>query len=159
MVCSLDNHKDISAVEDAVKAGTMTIQEASIELDASYQETWRHFKDCVQVPVEQIEFEGYLAIMRELVLKLKNRVDELDTTPTNLSSVKMVTALVQQIRGLISNLAELEGRLQRSPMLKLTQINVKYNQLTSFMFSELCEICKLKLSTRLEELPQLEDYR
>ena len=161
MTCKLDNHPGIVDVETSVKEGTMTITEAARELDCSYQEAWKHFKECLEVPVEQIEFDGYLAILRELVIKLKTRVDSLDLTPTNPSSVKMITALVHQLRGLVGNLAELEGRLSRSPMLQLTQINIKYNKLTAFMFSNLCDDCKLKLADQLEHMEkiELEDYR
>lgn len=161
MTCKLDNHLDIVGVETSVNGGVMTITEAARELDCSYQEAWRHFKDCVKAPVEQIEHEGYLTILRELVMKMKSRFDDLDLTPTNPASVKMVTTLVKEIRGLVNNLAELEGRMSRSPLLQLTQINVKYNQLTSFMFSSLCTECKLKLVNQLENAEQikLEDYR
>ena len=161
MVCKLDNHRNIVEVEAAVKDGTMTINEAALELDCTYQEAWRHFKECLNVPIEQIEFEGYLNILRQLVVKMNGRVNDLELTPTNPASVKMVTALVKEIRGLISKLAELEGRMSRSPMLQLTQVNVKFNRLTSFMFNELCDECKLKLSSQLNqmELPKLEDYR
>ena len=161
MTCKLDNHPDIVDVETSVKGGVMTITEAARELDCSYQEAWRHFKECVKAPVEQIEYEGYMTILRELVMKMKNRVDSLTLTPTNPSSVKMLTSLVKEIRGLVGNLAELEGRLSRSPMLQLTQINVRYNKLTAFMFSTLCTECKLKLANQLEqtETIKLEDYR
>lgn len=161
MTCKLDNHPDILDVETSVKGGVMTITQAARELDCSYQEAWRHFKECLQVPVEQIEFEGYLAILRELVIKMKKRVDSLALTPTNPSSIKMLTSLVKEIRGLVGNLAELEGRLSRSPILQLTQINVKFQKLTSFMFSTLCNECKLKLTNQLEDMEKvkLEDYR
>lgn len=161
MVCKLDNHPKIAEVERSVKEGVMTITEAARELDSTYQETWKHFKECVKAPVENLEFEGYLAIMRELILKMKTRVDSLESTPTNAVSVKMLTSLVREIRGLVGNLAELEGRFQRSPLLQLTQINVKFEKLTAFMFTSLCDDCKLKLASQLEQMEplKLEDHR
>ena len=161
MTCKLCKHPRISEVEGLVRAGKLDIRAASRELDASYQETWKHFKECATAPEDEKEFEEYLDIMRNLVVRLNERVKDLEDTPTSLVSVKMLTSLVKEIRGLIRDLGALEGRLRSSPLVQLTNITVKYEKLTSIMFSSLCDTCRLKLAKQLEVMEpiKLEDYR
>ena len=123
-----------------------------MKLDEDYQSTWRHFKYCLKEPVEDEDFENLLKILQKLIIRLDQRVDELEGTPTNLISVKMVTTLARELRGCIGALAELEGKIKVSPLIQLTSVTMKLEKITSFMFAELCDNCKEKFITYADEL-------
>jgi len=161
MVCKLCKHPRIGEIEGLVKAGRLDIADASRELDAHYQETWKHFNECIKPPTEEKEFQEYLSILRELVMKLKHRIDDIEDVPTNLLSVKMLTSLIKELRGVVRDLGTLEGRLQSGTLIQLTNITVRYEKLTSLMFSNLCDNCRMSLIQELEKLetPSLQDMR
>lgn len=159
MTCKLCRHPRIAEIEALHRAGKITIEDASRELSASYQETWAHFNRCLAPLADEDAFEVYLNLMRELVNKLKDRVDDLDETPTTIVSVKMLTALVKELRGLIRDLGALEGRIQSGAIIQLNQVSDKYQKLTGIMFSGLCESCRAQMIAELERLennPELE---
>ena len=159
MTCKVCNHSRIGEIEGLIRADKLTIQDASRELGCSYQEAWKHFNKCLTAPGDADEFEGHLLLLKELVRKLKARVDDLDETPTTIVSVKMLTSLVKELRGLIRDLGALEGRLQSGALIQLTSITVKYEKLASVMFSNLCDECRSGLIVELEQLEKLDDPR
>ncbi len=154
MVCKICENPKIEDVEISVKSGRITIKEAAMELGADYQSTWSHFKHCLKEPVEDKDFEDLLKILQKLIFRLDRRVDELEEAPTNLVSVKMLTALASSLRGCIKDLAELEGKIRTSPLIHLTNVTMKLDKITSFLFSELCDACKEKFIIYVEELEQ-----
>ena len=162
MTCSLCNNTNIGDIERLVHSNEMSMNEAAHELDCTYQDAWKHFNKCL-VPVENSEqFEMYLGMMRDIVLKLNTRVESLEKVPTDLISVKMITSLTKELRGMIRDLGSLEGRIQSSPLIQLNQVTIKYSKLTSLMFSALCPECQLKLADgldKIEQAPDLENYR
>ncbi len=154
MACKICENPKIEDVEIAVKAGRITIQQAAMELGEDYQSTWRHFKYCLKEPVEDKEFEELLGILQKLVFRLDKRVDDLDETPTSLVTVKMLTSLASALRGCIKDLAELEGKIRASPLISLSNITMKLDKITSFMFAELCDPCKEKFINYVENIEQ-----
>ena len=154
MVCKICENPKIEDVEIAVKAGRITIQQAATQLGEDYQSTWQHFKHCLKEPVMDKDFEGLLKILQKLIFRLDKQVDDLEESPTNLVSVKMITSLASALRGCIKDLAELEGKIRTSPLISLTNITMKLDKLTSFMFSELCDNCKEKFIAYVEDLEQ-----
>jgi len=159
MTCKVCKHPRVAEIEGLVRAGKLTIQDASRELDCSYQEAWGHFNRCLKEPGNVDEFEEHLVLLRELVIKLKRRVDDLDDTPTTVISVKMLTSLVKELRGLVRDLGALEGRLQSGALIQLTSVTVKYEKLASVMFSNLCDDCRTNLIEELEQLEKVDNAK
>ena len=128
--------------------GKTTMEEAAREVGEPLSDVRRHFVECIKQD-DDSEFDEYMHIMKDLVISMNLRVAELEGLPTNLPNVKMVTGLVREIRGLIKDLAELEGRLQRSPMIQYNMVTMQYESLTKFLFEHLCDECKLSVGKQL----------
>ena len=150
--CPICSHPKRAEVEAAVKSGELTITKAAKMFGADYTTTWRHFKECLKEPIENREFEDNLMILREIICRLNDRVQDLEDLPTDLISVRMLTNLTKELRNGIKDLAELEGQFRASPLIQLNQITIQYEHLTSFLFTQLCPECKLKLSSHLTNL-------
>lgn len=156
VTCKVCKHPRVAEIEALVRANKLTIQDASRELGCSYQEAWAHFNRCLAEPANADQFAQDLILLRELVFKLNDRVNDLEDTPTTKISVNMLTSLTREIRGLIRDLGALEGRLQSGTLIQLNQVNVKFEKLTSIMFSSLCDKCRGSLISELEKLEKID---
>ena len=152
MPCKLCRHERINEIESLVRASKLTMPDAARELSCTYQEVWKHFNNCLKAPGNEEEFEKYLKILRELVDRLNTRVEDIEGTPTNLITVRMLTSLTKEMRGVIRDLGALEGRLQTGTLIQLTNVTIKYEKLTNILFSSLCDKCRGNLITELEAM-------
>lgn len=96
--------------------------------------------------LEEVEFTDDL---KEIIQKLKRKVHEVLGDP---SARDRPTAWIHQLRGCIRDLAELEGKLQKAPLIQLTQLNVQFEHLTTFLIRDLCENCREKAAKFIAEI-------
>ena len=100
--------------------------------------------------------------MNELLRLLKMLKDWLKFTVENGKTDKFTidsgTKLAREVRMTLESLAQFQGRLDRSSSVNITQINMKYMQLTSMLMSaEVCPACRQKIIAVLDEsTPALE---
>ena len=159
--CPVCSHPRGPEVLRKVFEGQLTLRDAARELGVSYPYIWRcynyHFKvrasdkgvDLIPRDDEEIEEIEYAEELKQLIHKLKRKVNEVLDDP---SIRDRPTAWIRQFRGVIRDLAELEGRLQKAPLIQLTQYNIRFEQLTAFLMKDLCDNCKRKAIKFLEEL-------
>jgi len=131
--CPVCRHPELLA---KIERGEMTFQDVANELGVSRSYVWycytHHYK-AELTETQSADFE-YAEDLKELIRLLKDRVFQVvrDT-----SIHDRPTAWIAQLRGCIHDLAELEGRLQKAPLIQLNQLKVQFEELTMFLLKEL----------------------
>jgi len=130
-----------------IALGRLNTDEAAQLLGVSRDKVQKHLRECLKTETLGIE---YVSTLKELVDKLKAMVDDLEGRGTNPMTVKMVTSLVHELRGLVRDVATLEGRLQVAPLIQINQLNLKLEKIQSFVLQKLPEEYQKLLLTHLE---------
>lgn len=142
--CRVCGHPHAEEVVRKIAAGAMTVKDAADALDVTYEEMWNHSERCRGVKIPDMD---PVVRLKVLIKELSGRVAILlATTAVEPGNERAIAQLVQQIRGCIMDIAILEKRLQRTPLVQLQSINVQFNQLTEFMLNSLCPQCKTRLT-------------
>ena len=79
----------------------------------------------------------------KLVIMDEKRVDK--------NTIDAGTKLTREIRLTLESLAQFQGRLDKTSTVQLTQINMKYLQLTTVLLSEVCDECRGKIIRVLDD--------
>ena len=159
--CPIHNSPKGPEVLRRVFEGVLDLRAAARELDVSYPLMWRcynyHYKMKASAKgvslelkeSEEMEEVEFTEDLKGIIQKLKHKVDEVLSDP---SVRDRPTAWIHQFRGCIRDLAELEGKLQRAPLIQLTQLNVQFEHLTTFLIRDLCEDCREKAAKFIAEI-------
>jgi len=131
-----------------VLLGKMTGREAAERLGVDEYTVWHWLREWKprEVPKDLAE------ILRDVLKKLRMRVDELLARPISYTDEKMVSSQVRTLKDLVMDIAKLEQRLEEIPVIQYQQISVQMNKLTTFMVGSLCSDCRQKVIQHLGEL-------
>ena len=132
--CAVCQHSKGASVISEIALGRLTTDEAAKLLGVSRDKVQRHLRECLNTETLGIE---YVLTLKELVEKLKTMTEDLEGRGTNPLTVKMMTSLVHEIRGLVRDVATLEGRLQVAPLIQINQLNLKLEKIQSFVLQKL----------------------
>ena len=136
----------------------ITISEAARKLGVPYKVFEEHLKEHMDralprpIVTEKAEDIDLGKTLREVLLMLKSRAQvfvETDVTPEN---ERMLSMLVKELRGISMNIAELEGKLMNMPLVELKSIKMQFNDLTGFMITDMCPVCKAKIQQKLDDM-------
>lgn len=93
--------------------------------------------------------------MNELLKLLKMLKDWLKITveegKTDKFTIDNGIKLSKEVRLTLESLAQFQGRFDRTSNVQLTQVNMKYMQLTTVLLSEVCDECRGKIIKVLDE--------
>ncbi len=76
--------------------------------------------------------------------------------PVNSTNEKVINDRSRELRGTIKDAAELQGKIRQGPTIQYQQYNVAFNEITSFMITDLCGDCRTKAINKMETLPTIE---
>lgn len=159
MPCKICEDPEGQRLIEAIAEGKISITDAAKKLGVTFADFEIHIKNHMEekpLPRPRLE-EGEIDIgrtLRETLRLLKARVSVFMQTEVTPENERMLTALVKEVRGLVMNIAELEGKLSGQPLIELKTIKMQFNDLTGFMITELCPVCKAKIQNRLEEMAE-----
>jgi len=140
--------------------GKRTVENIARDAGVSYQVAWKHFREHVQVNIENgqivlqklAEEENYVEVLKNLMTDLRTMVTDLKEEPTNQSTVRMKTELIREIRGLIRDMCTLEGTISKGPLIQLNQLTIQFEYLMSYLATDLCGSCRQKIMDHLEKI-------
>jgi hypothetical protein len=136
-------------IEQQIWLGKMTVIEGAKAFGMSYEDYWTHLKQHRQ-DVEKVDVENLNALLRYLSRHLKQRVDMLLAQPVNPLMERGISTQARLLKDIVMDIARLENQIQTTPQIQIQQFIVQQTELTSFLLSELCPICKKKVMSFLE---------
>jgi len=145
---------DLRAIDVLAKVwnGSLSLREAAKELNVSYPMLWHHvrFHETAQSGQKPTRTDT-LEILEEITNILKQRLDEMKNLPIGPIHERMLTQNIEVLRRTLMDLERLTGRLRAAPLIQLQQVTIHYEALLSFLTTELCESCKLRIMQFLEK--------
>ena len=134
--CAVCHHPKGPTVVSDIALGRLNTEEAAKILGVSKEQVQKHLRECLKAETLGLE---YVDTLKELVTKLKKMIDDVEGKGVNPLTVKMMTSLVHEVRGLVRDVATLEGRLQVAPLIQINQLNLKLEKIQSFVLQKLPE--------------------
>jgi len=153
--CSICRNPQAAGVIARIYTNELTIREAARMLDVSYPMLWHHLRfheGKARADIKPDEELDALAILREIALILKERLDQLRNLPIGFTHERMITSDIRELRCTLMDLERLAGRLRTAPIIQFQQINILYEKVLTFLTRELCEECKSKVKNFLREV-------
>jgi len=154
-----------------VFAGNLTYVQAAKALDLPIPTVWKCFKEHWETIITEGEVaiklkdakttEDYVEILKGLIDKFITRLDQALGQPASTYTDAALTRLSKELRGMMRDILEFEGKLKVTPLIQLTTLQVQMTKLTSVLFSQLCPECQrqlLKVLPELQELPPNEQF-
>lgn len=162
--CKVCNHPDALRIMQKVFAGDLTYVQAAKELNLPIPTVWKCFKEhwetiitegSVAIKLKEAKTTGdYVEILKGLIDKFIVRLDKAIGLPASTYTDAALTRLSKELRGMMRDILEFEGKLKVTPLIQLTVLQTQMTKLTSVLFSELCPECQKQL---LKVLPELQE--
>jgi len=149
--CSLCKHPKRLYYERQILTQRMTIMEAAQRMSVPYQTLWYHMKSHVGKKPPSKPITDITSILKDLLYKLKKRVDQLLEIPIKAISEREVSTLTRVLKDIAMDIAKLEQQLQESPTVQITNLIVSQTRLQTWLINNLCGECKSKLLPFLKE--------
>jgi len=155
MSCRVCENPQCKDIINEIASGNISLNDAAKKLNVTYNELVLHIKEHLNaLPKPEIgndEIDIGKAL-REMLRLLKARVFVFLDTEVTPDNERMLTSLVKETRGLVMNIAELEGKLSNQPIIELKTVKMQFNDLTGFLITELCLVCRAKIQQKLEQM-------
>jgi len=126
----------------------MNIREAAARLQVSERTLWHYLRRSYPEPEE--EPTDIIEMFKDVLKKLRGRVDELLARPVSYQDEKMLAMNISSLEKLGMDLAKLERKISEAPLVQIQHIEIQYNKLQQFMLENLCSECQDKLVKYLE---------
>lgn len=146
----IEAHPRSTEIIELVNQGRLSSEQAARELDVDPAQFRRYLKELSERENDQT-MEAYLDGMHAMIQMLGGMIQHLDGMPIEPNMVKMVTSMTREARGLIRDLAELQGRMSAGPSKANVSATAKYNNLVSFLMQNLCGECRTKVGKALAQ--------
>jgi len=121
---------------------------------------WQVEREGNQVVLREVKeaktTEDFVELLRKSVQKFISRLTSAMELPVSAYNEGAVTKLSAELRALMRDILEFEGKLQTAPTIQLTIVQTQMTKLTSFLFSSLCDTDREKLMKALPELMKAE---
>jgi hypothetical protein len=168
MPCKVCENPKAIALVQKVYLGKMTYVEAAKELNLPKPTVWNCFNKHydIQTEGEKVrimlkEADGdvgeFVNIIRDQMEMLLQRLADANdgTLPFDPRTEKALVSLTKEIRGIMRDILEFQGKLTKGIHVKYQVLSLQFNNLTSFLFSNLCEEDRKKLLIALPELKKI----
>jgi len=162
--CKVCNHPRSKELMAKVFSGEMTYAMAAKTLDMPMQTVWacckNHWKELSAEEdlrlrlKDSTSVDEYIDVLKASIDIFVERLTNATQTdlPFDLQNERALAADSKEIRGLMRDILEFQGKLTTGIHVQYNILNLRFTALTSFLFSELCEIDKKKLLAKLPEL-------
>lgn len=158
--CPICENPQGDELSEAVVAGKLTVYELSRAMGIGYDVAWKHIREhltstAVGSPAAEsslsteMSTEEMIQTLSYVVSRLRSKVDVYLATAGNAENDRTAASLIKELRGLITDIATLEGKLQKLPLEKLESLTKALDKINAFMVTELCDSCKLKLAEKI----------
>jgi len=155
-------HPKAFEVMTSVFQGKMTYIDAAKALDLPQSTVWHCFtthwevvstEEGVALRLKKAQETGdFVSILKEHIMLFIERLKEARRLPVSSYNERAVTQLSAELRALMRDILEFEGKLKVGALVQLNVMQLQMSKLTSFLLSELCEDDRQKL---LKALPQI----
>ncbi|KXH76261.1 MAG: hypothetical protein AM326_03105 [Candidatus Thorarchaeota archaeon SMTZ-45] len=162
--CKVCNHPRATEIMQKVFAGEMNYTDAAKEFNIPVPTVWNCFKEHWQ---QEITDKGvaltlkdvknpddFVTVLKGFIAKLIKQVDDAMGQPANTYNATAVTKLSKELREMMRDILEFEGKLKTGPLVQLNVLQTQFTKLTSVIFSEMCSECQAKLLKVLPELTE-----
>lgn len=159
--CVVCSHPQGEEITDALAAGTLTVHDAANMLGTDFDTVWTHFQKHLRVPKktdvptsipgETISVDEMISTLTYLLGRLRARVDLYLSGSAIGENDRTAAQLVRELRGLTTDIALLQGKLSNLPLQKIDDLTKSIESINSFMATELCDSCKLRLAEKIGE--------
>jgi len=153
--CQICKKPEAPLVMRKVALGQLDVVMASRLLKTTVDAIRYHLKTCmkkVEEPEREPITDDYAKELHKLFKKLRRKVDDIVIMPISPSNIKMLTETVKEIRNLCTDIATLQGRLQSTTIIQLTQLNLQFEKMTQFFLTQACPECRKKMIQFLESI-------
>lgn len=161
--CTVCNHPRAFEIMAKVFAGDLTYVEASKVLQIPtptvfhcFANHWTIEADGDKVTLKAVQqaetVEDFVTLLRKSIKNFIRRLNQAMEMPVSAYNETAVTKLSAELRALMRDILEFEGKLKTAPMVQLTILQLQMTKLTAFLFSELCPGDREKLMKVLPEL-------
>lgn len=164
--CKVCTHPRAFEVMQKVFTGALTYTQAAKELQLPVPTVWNCFKEHWQTEITEDKItlkmkkaktvEDYVGILKELFEEFIKRTKNAMQQPMTAYNDRAVTTLTKELRAIMRDILEFEGKLRVGPLIQLTVLQAQMTKLTSVLFSELCPVCQQKLLKVIPELQEAE---
>lgn len=158
--CPVCKHASRESLEMQVLLGQVSFQDAAEKLDTDLPALWHHMKyhldDKEEEALSEASYtrEQRIKILDKCLNQLYKKARMLFLLPPESQTIKSLTILVQQLRGLARDVAILEGDVEIGTKVTIQQLNVEMTKIQSWLVEHLCYNCKkLFVGHMEEELP------
>jgi hypothetical protein len=160
--CSVCNHPKSFELMTKVFQGKMNYIDAAREMNLPYQTVWKCFtshwetisdEEGLKIQLKKATEAGdFVTILRKNIELFINRLDQAKTMPVSSYNEGAVTKLSSELRGIMRDILEFEGKLKTGTIIQLNIMQVQMTKLTEFLLSNLCEEDKQKLIIALPQI-------
>lgn len=150
-------------VDKEVILGKISFAQAARFLHVSLNDYMKHFREHSASRLDQMENTRQhqqeikppenlddIQLLRWCTKQLTERLNEFLLLPIDATRDKTMLQVIQQVRGCIMDMAQLEGRLQTASFVQYNQLLVQYNTLNEVVLTSLCPKCREALERKLE---------
>lgn len=165
--CTVCAHPRAFEIMAKVFKGELTYVEAAKILRLPTSTVWHCFSEhwAVETDGEHVSLkavqqaetvEDFVGLLRKSIKKFIQRLNSAMEMPVSAYNESAVTRLSAELRALMRDILEFEGKLKGAPLVQLNVLQVQMTKLTAFLFSELCPADREKLMKALPELMVIE---
>ena len=162
--CKVCAHPRALEIMQRVFAGSLTYTQAAKELHLPIPTVWNCFKEHWQTEITEDKIilkmkqakttEDYVEILKDLIERFITRLNTAMGQPVTAYNDRAVTTLSKELRSLMRDILEFQGKLRVGPLVQLTVLQAQFTKLTSLIFSDFCAECQMKL---LKAIPELKE--
>lgn len=161
--CEVCTHPHAHEVMAKVFQGVATYVDAARMLNLAPELVWKCFANHWEAQVnngavtlkaidDADNIEDFVVLLRKAIRHFIDRLNEALQLPVSPYNEGAVTKLSAELRALMRDILEFQGKLQSAPAIQLTIIQMQMTKLTAFLTTELCDSDKEKLLKILPEL-------
>lgn len=160
--CSVCNHPKAYELMTKVFRGKLTYVDAAKEMGLPNSTVWKCFTTHWEAVGEEEELKvqlkkaseagDFVTILRKNVELFISRLDQAKVMPVSSFNERAVTQLSSELRGIMRDVLEFEGKLKVGTLVQLNIMHIQMTKLTEYLLTNLCEEDKKKLVSALPQI-------
>jgi len=160
--CEVCNHPKAFELMTKVFQGKLTYIVAAEQMQLPVPSVWNCFSkhwetvtedENLAIRLKEAKDSGdFVSILRDSIDLFIKRLGEAKNLPVSSINEKAVTSLSSELRGIMRDVLQFEGKLNTGIMVQLNIVQLQMTKLTNWLMVELCDNDKKKL---MEHLPEI----